>query len=172
MRQYNTIADIPQLPDNSCTFVNGVSTSIPYVPDLLSTHFSHTVINTNPETGDDVIALTSDIFLLFNQQRIQNDEGIVSALNTMVDRLYHAEPDKFKGFTDEQISEYVKSRYMQSPSEVKSWLTSLSYAGDAILESLAAKAAAANAAAAEAAAAAAPAAPAANAANVTPPKTD
>lgn len=82
-------------------------------------------------TGEDAIRLHNDLSILLNQKRLdkmtadalQKWFDSTSALNS-VDNL----ADIRKGLGDEQLVQFMKSRYIQSPSELQrysSYLTAL-----------------------------------------------
>lgn len=88
--------------------------------------------------------LTSDIYMLFNQQRLDrmSRERLLSHFDSMSVR----EP-KFSDLRgklgDEQLISFVKSRFIQSPSELMSWSQYLMSSSDEVIASLAAVQAAA-----------------------------
>lgn len=88
--------------------------------------------------------LTSDVYMLFNQQRLDrmSRERLLSHFDSMSVR----EP-KFSDLRgklgDEQLISFVKSRFIQSPSELMSWSQYLMSSSDEVIASLAAAQAAA-----------------------------
>ena len=68
------------------------------------------------------IRITSDIYMLFNQQRLDRmtREAVINHFNDMVikDSSLQNLRDKM---TDDQLMSVVKSRYMQAPSELLAW---------------------------------------------------
>lgn len=94
--------------------------------------------------------LTSDIYMLFNQQRLDrmSRERLLSHFDSMSVR----EPKFFdlRGkLGDEQLISFVKSRFIQSPSELMSWSQYLMSSSDEVIASLAAVQAAATPASTE-----------------------
>lgn len=83
--------------------------------------------------------LTSDIYMLFNQQRLDrmSRERLLSHFDSMSVR----EP-KFSDLRgklgDDQLISFVKSRFIQSPSELMSWSQYLMSSSDEVIASLAA----------------------------------
>lgn len=78
------------------------------------------------ENSDGSIRIVSDVTLLFNEDRIINDLGednFRNLVRSMQDNP--ASPYRDSGLTDDQMIETIKSRYLQSPSEVRAWLESL-----------------------------------------------
>lgn len=78
------------------------------------------------ENADGSIRIVSDVTLLFNEDRIINDLGednFRSLVRSMQDNPNS--PYRDSGLTDDQMIETIKSRYLQSPSEVRAWLESL-----------------------------------------------
>lgn len=69
------------------------------------------------------IRFVSDATLLLNEQRIINDIGEDSYRNFIRElQVNPSSPYKDGGFTDEQLMTEIKSRYVQSPSEVREWV--------------------------------------------------
>lgn len=63
--------------------------------------------------------MVSDLSLLFNQQRLMSlGQG---AIDYVVKMLRDYKPDPLKGLSDDQLSSLVKSRYIQSQSDVYNW---------------------------------------------------
>lgn len=83
--------------------------------------------------------LTSDIYMLFNQQRL--DRMSRERLLSHFDSLTIRDP-KFSDLRgklgDEQLISFVKSRFIQSPSELMSWSQYLMSSSDEVVASLAA----------------------------------
>nr|DAK22111.1 MAG TPA: hypothetical protein [Microviridae sp.] len=75
---------------------------------------------------DGSIRIVSDVTLLFNEDRIINDLGednFRNLVRSMQDNP--ASPYRDSGLTDDQMIETIKSRYLQTPSEVRAWLEKL-----------------------------------------------
>lgn len=109
--------------------------------------------------GEKSIRVTSDIYMLFNQHRL--DKLTRVQLVEYFDNLSVSEPkmsDLRKKMTDDQLCSFVKSRFIQTPSELMAWSQYLMSSQDAMIAAAAPAAAPATAAAPAAAAAAAPAA--------------
>ena len=78
------------------------------------------------ENEDGSYRIVADVTLLFNEDRIINDLGEDNLRNLV--RSMQTNPSSpyiDSGLTDEQMMETVKSRYLQSPSEVRAWLETL-----------------------------------------------
>lgn len=78
------------------------------------------------ENADGSIRYVSDVSLLFNEDRIINDIGednFRALIRSMQDTP--SSPYYDVNLTDEQLIETVKSRYIQSPSEVRAWVESM-----------------------------------------------
>ena len=75
------------------------------------------------ENADGSVRYVTDVSLLFNEERIINDIGednfrnLIRSMQEMPSSPYYD-----SGLTDEQLIETVKSRYIQSPSEVRAWV--------------------------------------------------
>lgn len=69
------------------------------------------------------IRFVSDATLLLNEQRIINDIGEDNYRNFIRElQVNPSSPYKDSNFTDEQLMTEIKSRYVQSPSEVRDWV--------------------------------------------------
>lgn len=78
------------------------------------------------ENEDGSYRIVSDVTLLFNEDRIINDLGEDNLRNLVRSMQTNpSSPYVDSGFTDEQMMETIKSRYLQSPSEVRAWLETL-----------------------------------------------
>ena len=78
------------------------------------------------ENEDGSYRIVSDVTLLFNEDRIINDLGEDNLRNLVRSMQTNpASPYVDSGLTDEQMMETIKSRYLQSPSEVRAWLETL-----------------------------------------------
>lgn len=88
------------------------------------------------------IRVTSDIHMLFNQHRL--DKLTRAQLVEYFDNLSVSEPkmsDLRKKMTDEQLCSFVKSRFIQTPSELMAWSQYLMSSQDAMIAAAAADAA-------------------------------
>lgn len=78
------------------------------------------------ENEDGSYRIVADVTLLFNEDRIIDDLGEDNLRNLV--RSMQTNPSSpyiDSGLTDEQMMETIKSRYLQSPSEVRAWLETL-----------------------------------------------
>lgn len=75
-----------------------------------------------PHSPTPSIRVTSDIYMLFNQQRLDrmSREALLAHFDNMSTRSASFSELKSK-LTDDQLISIVKSRYIQSPSELLSW---------------------------------------------------
>lgn len=108
------------------------------------------------ENEDGSYRIVADVTLLFNEDRIINDLGEDNLRNLV--RSMQTNPSSpyiDSSLTDEQMMETIKSRYLQSPSEVRAWLETLVDKADVVRSDYETLVEEANAAAAAAAAAAA-----------------
>lgn len=72
---------------------------------------------------DGSVRFVSDATLLLNEQRIINDIGEDNYRNFIRElQVNPSSPYKDGNFTDEQLMTEIKSRYVQSPSEVREWV--------------------------------------------------
>lgn len=80
---------------------------------------------------DNVVHYVSDVNLLMNAERLRNQLGEESYLNLI--RGIHPKKSPYdNNHTDEQLFTAIKSRFVQTPSEVLAWIESLGSAGDSI----------------------------------------
>ena len=73
--------------------------------------------------GDGTYSYLSDVDLLFNQQRL--DRMSLQALQQRLDDMLRAGDDGLselrKNLTDADLQKFIKSRYIQSLSELRAW---------------------------------------------------
>lgn len=78
--------------------------------------------------GDDTFTYLSDVDLLFNQQRL--DRMSFAALQQKLDDMTRIQNDGLselrKNIKDEDLMRFIKSRYIQAPSELRAWFSYLS----------------------------------------------
>lgn len=90
--------------------------------------------------GKKSVTLTSDIYMLFNQQRL--DKLSLERLIDYFNNLSVQQP-KFSELrsklTDSQLVSFVKSRFIQSPSELMAWSNYLMSSQDELVASFAAE---------------------------------
>lgn len=99
--------------------------------------FYHETIKVSEK--ESVTFITTDISLLFNQQRLMQASPL--ALDRLVNNLKSARPDPLKGFTDDQLASAVKSRYIQSASDMQEYMRSVMMNTDEEIQAIQAKAA-------------------------------
>ena len=90
--------------------------------------------------GVETIVLTSDIYMLFNQQRL--DRMSKDRLLSYFENLSVNEPkmrELRSKLTDEQLCSFVKSRFIQSPSELMAWSRYLMSSQDEMIAAAAAE---------------------------------
>lgn len=90
--------------------------------------------------GEEVVTLTSDIYMLFNQQRL--DKMTKDRLLAYFENLSVNEPkmrELRSKLTDEQLCSFVKSRFIQSPSELMAWSQYLMSSQDEMIVAAAAE---------------------------------
>ena len=84
--------------------------------------------------GEKSIRITSDICMLFNQRRL--DKLTRTQLVEYFDNLSVSEPkmsDLRKNMSDDQLCSFVKSRFIQTPSELMAWSQYLMSSQDAMI---------------------------------------
>lgn len=90
--------------------------------------------------GTEVVTLTSDIYMLFNQQRL--DRMSKDRLLAYFENLSVNEPkmrELRSKLSDEQLCSFVKSRFIQSPSELMAWSQYLMSSQDEMIAAAAAE---------------------------------
>lgn len=86
------------------------------------------------------VRFVSDATLLLNEQRIINDIGEDNYRNFIRElQVNPSSPYKDSSFTDEQLMTEIKSRYVQSPSEVREWVRDMLDQQEKISEDVKAK---------------------------------
>jgi len=78
------------------------------------------------ECEDGSIRIVSDVTLLFNMERLQEtlgEDNIRSLIRAM--QTNPKSPYADGTFTDDQLLQCVKSRYIQHPSEIRAWMETL-----------------------------------------------
>lgn len=90
-----------------------------YQPSTLDSFYCR--FRKNPD-GSESIRMTSDIYMLLNQKRLDRltNAALVDHFNQMSVRD-SAMASLRKKCTDEQLCSLVKSRYIQTPSELLGW---------------------------------------------------
>ena len=103
-------------------------------PTELDDFYHETVEISDKES---VTFITTDISLLFNQQRLMQASPL--ALDRLVNNLKAARPDPLKGFTDDQLAAAVKSRYIQSAADMQEYMRSVMMNTDEEIQAIQAK---------------------------------
>lgn len=90
--------------------------------------------------GEKSVRLTSDIYMLFNQQRLDRmtNERLLAYFEGLTVREPKLRELRSK-LTDEQLCSFVKSRFIQSPSELMAWSQYLMSSQDEMIAAAAAK---------------------------------
>lgn len=92
------------------------------------------------KNGTEVVTLTSDIYMLFNQQRL--DRLSKDRLLSYFENLSVNEPkmrELRSKLSDDQLCSFVKSRFIQSPSELMAWSQYLMSSQDEMIAAAAAE---------------------------------
>lgn len=90
--------------------------------------------------GNEVVTLTSDIYMLFNQQRL--DRMSKDRLLAYFENLSVTDPKMSElrsKLSDDQLCSFVKSRFIQSPSELMTWSQYLMSSQDEMIAAAAAE---------------------------------
>lgn len=90
--------------------------------------------------GEKSVRLTSDIYMLFNQQRLDRmtNERLLAYFEGLTVREPKLRELRSK-LTDEQLCSFVKSRFIQSPSELMAWSQYLMSSQDEMIAAAAAE---------------------------------
>ena len=72
-------------------------------------------------TGEQLFKRESDIFLLFHQEKLIEKMGVTSLRNWIDSLNSQSSSIDYSKFTDEQLLRFVKSRYVQEPSDIARW---------------------------------------------------
>lgn len=91
-------------------------------------------------SGKKTLRVTSDIYMLFNQQRL--DRMSKERLISYFESLSVNEPklrDLRSKLSDDQLCSFVKSRFIQSPSELMAWSQYLMNSQDEVIAAAAAE---------------------------------
>lgn len=99
--------------------------------------FYHEIVELSE--NESVTFITTDISLLFNQQRLM--QASPKAIDRLVNNLKSARPDSLKNFTDDQLASAVKSRYIQSAADMQDYMRSVMANMDDEVEAIQMKAA-------------------------------
>lgn len=91
-------------------------------------------------SGKNTLRVTSDIYMLFNQQRLDrmSKERLVSYFESLSVNEPKMRELRSK-LSDEQLCSFVKSRFIQSPSELMSWSQYLMSSQDEMIAAAAAE---------------------------------
>lgn len=92
------------------------------------------------KNGTEVVTLTSDVYMLFNQQRL--DRMTKDRLLAYFENLSVNEPkmrELRSKLSDDQLCSFVKSRFIQSPSELMAWSQYLMSSQDEMIAAAAAE---------------------------------
>lgn len=103
------------------------SVAVFFTPSPVTELLDITTVSTD---GQVVHKFTDDVGLLFNQQRLENLG--VDSINAWLKGLHvdKKENPYLKDCSDEQLLNFCKSRFIQSPSELKSWIDYLQSCGE------------------------------------------
>lgn len=100
---------------------NSLATSIVRTPSLVDEFYTET-IGTNDDKKP-IVRFVDPIYMLFNQDRLSHlgAENVQLWLDSLISSGNH-EIDELKSkCSDEQLTQMIKSRHLQSPSEILSW---------------------------------------------------
>ncbi len=89
----------------------------------------------NVGTGEEpCIKFNSDVFLLFNSDRIQETLGEDVYMKLIKQATPHKTPYAENNFTDDQLFQDIKSRYIQSPAEMRAYMQQLIDSGESLIQ--------------------------------------
>ena len=82
----------------------------------------HELLHTEVKAdGETIVFAHSDVFLLFNQDRLERTLGVDTLRSWLNDVRPNNSPNLSAQFSDEQLASFIKSKYVQSLSEVSDW---------------------------------------------------
>lgn len=100
-------------------------TAVLYVPPV----YEFMLVSELTTDNSTCTQFVNDVYLLFNQERLRNSVGS-DTFNQIIDsfksHISNDDREFRKNISDEQLSEFVKSRHYQSPNELKTWTHYLS----------------------------------------------
>lgn len=118
MRDYSkkSNASGPVLIDNSH--------AVFYQPSVIDPLLFREVVSSD---GTKEVEFVNDIYLLFDQKRLNSigSEAVQTFLNSLNTNSNSQIQDIRKTFSDDQLISFIKSRHIQSPSELQTWLNYL-----------------------------------------------
>lgn len=113
-REYKTCGDYPHVDyqDKNMNY---------YQPSLVSSFYKEESISC--ESGEPMVAYHDPIYMLFNQQRLSKLGA--GAVEIWLQQMYQSKANPLaelrKECSDEDLVSMIKSRHLQSPSEILSW---------------------------------------------------
>ncbi len=113
-REYKTCGDYPHIDytDKNANY---------FQPSLVSSFYKEESISS--ESGEPMVVYHDPIYMLFNQQRLSKlGAGAIEMwLNQMNQSKANPLAELRKECSDEDLVSMIKSRHLQSPSEILSW---------------------------------------------------
>lgn len=113
-REYKTCGEYPHIDykDNNMTY---------FQPSLVTSFYKEESIST--ESGEPMVVYHDPIYMLFNQERLSRlGSGAVELwLQQMNQSKANPLAELRKECSDEDLVTMIKSRHLQSPSEILSW---------------------------------------------------
>ncbi len=113
-REYKTCGEYPHIDyhDKNMNY---------YQPSLVSSFYKEESVST--ETGEPLVVYHDPIYMLFNQQRLSKlGAGAIEMwFNQMNQSKANPLAELRKECSDEDLVSMIKSRHLQSPSEILSW---------------------------------------------------
>lgn len=100
----------------------------------------HLLVNVIEDAdGNKCGSISNDIQLLLNQNRLNhlgpdNISQYLDQLSVNLSKPFSALTQLRKKMTDEQLMHFMKSRYVQTPSEMKAWISYLNNQYDKVLD--------------------------------------
>lgn len=128
MRKFDNIIEFGSI---SLPHMDSLPECVLYEPSVVSPLYSTSVCLPD---GRVVSVISTDVTLLFNQQRLSLDKATTSYLEGLCSSFRNE--DAFKGYSDEDIISTIKSRYLQKSHEILNWIDSLGILREDLLDAL------------------------------------
>lgn len=113
-REYKTCGEYPHIDyqDKNMNY---------FQPSLVTSFYKEESVST--ETGEPIVEYHDPIYMLFNQQRLSRLGA--GAIDMWMQQMYQSKANPLaelrKECSDEDLVSMIKSRHLQSPSEILSW---------------------------------------------------
>lgn len=109
------------LQDNKISFCMDASVAVVREPSLVDAFYMEERVC--PERGDATVAFTDPLVMLFNQDRLNQmgDAALKMWIDSMANAKGSAMSELKSKLSDDELMDLVKSRHIQSPSELQAY---------------------------------------------------